>query len=450
MGLVIFIFLFLIAFVSLIRGTGIYYIVLVLSLFFLKFIMLKILPDWGGGSSIYMYLLILILLPVLLLKKGLWLTVENKKLITRLSLSILLLFVYLFFSALFKGVGFMNYVLFPKNFFYGYVLFIYLILEKSSFYRLVNRLLFSVLIIEVFLGILQYIGPDSFSNFFKIIEYNWNGGKTQLLGKSFYVNKLVLGTLLRPAQFADLISLLAIYFGGKYVYNRDLFFNRKYYLVILIISVVVIFFTGIRTAVVSVFVGVLLLNYSKSKINLVFFSFLILVILFFFYQSYNQISSLSATGKIGINNPIERVSGLITVFKDVNKLNQDNALTLIRSIWLFPYVHLNPLFGAGLYWQAGYYGQLAAGSDLASWSDATIMFFLVEFGLVGLFLFVLPYVIILRYAKKNIQKQDFYIILSVFFTLVIQTITDPGLFNINSSMIFFLLVGLEVNKQRTA
>jgi len=443
MGYFILILLFLIFFFySISKPTNALAMLVILALT-LKFIYINLFNTVTGATGPFMVLLVLSLLfPVFTVITR----IKDKDVVRMFRafiITIIFGFFYFYTSASAKGVPEGQYLSFIRFHYIAIPVFIFMSINynKIDFIKLM-KFIFILFLIEFFIALAQNILPQNMTGFFRVGSYVWNNQVTYVTSEGMWGGLQINGTLLHVGNFANFMALFLVFFIGLYLFRIFKPIKKRItFLFYLMATFAIILSTGNRTSVVSLLAGFLIILYFHSKR---YFSFAIafiiplLIVSSIFFDRY--VGTQSAYD-IGYDNPLERLSILGNLFTNVNELTEEESLTLGRSFPLWEYFLKNPVFGAGEFFKGGYTKDLYAGTTTASWSDASLMFHIVEFGLVGLVILLMPYFIILKYIKKRCTKQAFILGIALFFTLLIQTITDLGFFNILQSIVFVILLG---------
>lgn len=413
-------------------------------IFFLKFVFINIFSSVTGATGPF----VVFLLVIVLIFSIAGLASISKQITRKFIQSIFVLLVctlaYLIITASLKDISPINYISFVKYYYVGIPLLVYISINSTNInYNKVLKSIFIIFLIQATLGVLQYFLPLSYTEFFRIGSYEWNGETTYVTSISMWGGRQINGTLLHVGTYSNFMALLLVYFGGMYFFKTKVLFksNLRFSLT-LVFGLASLMIAGNRTSVISFIIGILIILFYYSK-RLFTLAVAIAIPLFFlasvFYNSYVRSST---TPDIGYESPLERLSALGNIVVNFSDLSTSESLTLGRSFPLVDYFNENPLFGSGEFFKRGYNNELFAGTTIASWSDASLMFHIVEFGLIGFLLIIMPYLMLLRYIKKSCTRNGFAIAISIFITILIQTITDLGIFNILQIILVTSLLGI--------
>ena len=223
-----------------------------------------------------------------------------------------------------------------------------------------------------------------------------------------------------------------------YLYGRIIFFKVKIRFIYLTIalSIIAILLTGIKTSALSLIFGFILIIYFKNRRIGTIVMVSIALVLLIYNTSISLIGMNYLNTDVTFDTPIQRIMSSFYIFGGIRNI-ADGSTTLVRSYNLFDTIMENPIFGVLRYYQGGYY------KGIQSITDAFLFFNIAEFGLIGLTLILLPYIQVLRFIKLHATK-SYKIMLTLFFVLLIQTITDPGIFYLYGNAVFFLLCSVSV------
>jgi hypothetical protein len=364
---------------------------------------------------------------------------------------------YIIVSAWIKDIDPIIYLKFIRNRFWFLVVFFFLLFTSgmNSKNNLINSILV-ILFIEAGIGLLQYFGPREVFDFFIISPYKDLSGKIVHLvaEKNINLGTVETGTLGRINYFANIVSLLTVYMTFVFFNAKEINKKKKMMIAAVIaIGMVAIILSGMKTSVVSLIIGVWLVIFFKNKIAgfaiiTVFIVLLSVYSQFLYSQGFESVEAISKNKKVStFTDPIERLTAIFVLLQDPSNLNHKTSLTLRRTFALAPYFPNSPIIGSDRYWKSGY-GECYHGSTTFSFTDAFLMFTLVEFGLVGTIIFLLPYLLTITIVKKYGNKDAYVMISIIFLILILQTVTDVGLFHRTANMLFFIFAAVEINLPR--
>lgn len=250
------------------------------------------------------------------------------------------------------------------------------------------------------------------------------------IGETFVGTSLITGSFTRNNFYAEVISLLLIL--QCILDYREMGKLTSLSKVFILLVLVMVFATGVRTALVADLIILFLLLFVYGRGNSVFkFKLLIgmLVVgvsLFFVYKIANQGVFIQDNQA---DNPIERQLNGVREISDRDNMEMS---TIVLTFILWEYYIQSPLFGPGLFFASpnGYGGIVA--QETANSTDATILFYMCETGLIGVLFFILIYWLALK--KYNKHKGPYI----VFAYIMIISITDAGFMGYAYMMYFYL------------
>lgn len=267
--------------------------------------------------------------------------------------------------------------------------------------------LFFILLFEVGLCFVQY-------NFFIGISPTW-----LLAAGSFADSNFMWGTFSNGNIVSMFVTLCYLFI--LCCYNKDWPSYRKWLFYLTTVAVCwCILFSGIRTYLVLLFVFSSIIVYLKAK-NKFFFTIIlglgvVFLISAFIVSDYETMAS--AEKEAGIERQIYGISKIAS--------GDDEGSTLSLSTYLLT-EYYNPLdlFGKGQLYKKGY-GLVSLENN--NEMDATLALYLVEFGLITLFLIVYYLYYQSTIAPRAYRKKKSTFAKLLFFCCFLSTVTDPGIF----------------------
>ena len=185
------------------------------------------------------------------------------------------------------------------------------------------------------------------------------------------------------------------------------------------------FISGVRTPLIAITIPLaytLLFYFKEKKVKKKSVIYLIagcLVCFFAFDTTKKYISNSSVSYTQEAASATERQATLISILLDNTYLIQHTTFALSYSVLCD--LPDNPIIGAGYFYTKGYEGY--SYKDESSTTDATLVLFLGEFGLIGLVIIGgLFYVLLVQVNKKRRGA------MILFYYLLVVTITDNGIF----------------------
>lgn len=332
---------------------------------------------------------------------------------------ILLILMYLFFLSMTREVGF-NYFVYLRRNISHILLFFYLTLYTPT-----GKSLFKFIIItlgvQIVIGLLQE---------FSYCQFSFN---THSPGVVVFLTGAMTGNNLYADYLAVITTILILEcLSSKANFESS---NKFFLYVLILICSFLIFDSGIRISLLSLIIaiGLVFLRFNR-KLSIVLI--VIGIIIISFPEYLNKILSLGDTVSYDwkVTSNSERQGGLLGVLKGWDYIQYS---TLAYSVLLIVnYFVYSPIFGAGLYFKAGGYGGVVS-SLTANQTDVTAALFLTEFGIIGVLLLFLIYKSIIYKYKEQIGNNYFSLLL-LFFIILIQTLTDSGIFDISIMSYFYL------------
>lgn len=299
---------------------------------------------------------------------------------------------------------------------FGSVLLLFVLLYLRPEKRQIRDLVKWNLIIQLVIGGFQFFG---------MMHFHMN------IGETFVGTSLVTGSFTRNNFFAEVISLLLIL---QCVFDYKDFGKLNRTSKIFIIFVLAeVFVTGVRTALLADIIVLVLLFYffskkhSASRVKYLLGVIVLGLLLFSVYKTANE-SVFIQDNQAG--NPLERQLNGVRELSDKDNMEMS---TIVLTFIMWEYFIQSPIIGPGLFYASpmGYGGIIA--QDTANSTDATILFYMCETGLIGVICFFIIYRLVLR--RYNHYKGAYI----AFFYIMIISITDAGFMGF-AYMIYLYLV----------
>lgn len=321
-----------------------------------------------------------------------------------------------------------------RNFFHSFLILPVIIISIKEFqYNGIFKFLTAFYLLISVIYLFQLVLPGIKE--FLIVEFILRDGEfIPLVAKQVVEGNPSIGTFIRPANLGNGLALFIpfffVFYKLRFLKLKSVFFWLLYFLFLF-----VLISTGIRTSFISlaVFQGGLFLIFYDKRV-LIPLSILFILIIFTFFSD-----QILFYDRSDFSNPILRIFYLFNYFQESNSLLEDS--TLIRSSNIFAFYE-NFWFGSGVYSNGNYL------QGISSITDLTLAFIFVEYGvlifLASLFLFTYP----LFFTFKSFgYSLNFKILILLFTSVLLQTVTDQGFFTNYSSYLYFLFTGyLMVNK----
>ncbi len=336
-------------------------------------------------------------------------------------LPIALLFLFLILQNIFVGVDVKAFLLNIKDVLCVVIPCVLLIINRkirpnrTSFLKYI----YFFILIQTFFCILNSVG-------FKIYDEMIEGG---------FEEHLICGTFTRYNHMANFLSVF--FFILIYEYHEHKSLQRDKFLLSCFIIALLIFLSGSRMTLLLllyIMICIVYIYYGKRYILLFF---LLLVSLFFVYIKNNEIfigqNADEGTG-------IER--NVIGVIDLANSDDLSEGSTLALSANLFMNYFNSPFIGNGKdHRSVFFYGNPALDPFAGSYkNDARLAFMLVEYGIIGLslflFLFSSTFKACLSYSEEKSNRLYFI----AFFYFLLFSITDAGFWDAQIFSCFFVYV----------
>ena len=286
---------------------------------------------------------------------------------------------------------------------FGSVMLFYVLLFMKPHNRMIRKIVKWNLIIQLVIGGFQFLG---------LLHFHMNVGAT-----SVFTN-YITGSFTGNNYYAEVLSLMMILLCTFDYRDYGKLAPTSVFVIVLVL--VVVLYTGVRTALLADIIALVVLFYIFNKDKPFFKTrFLVGVAIigvfaFFLYQTANQDVMIVDRNA---ENSIERQLNGVRQISDRDNIE---VSTIGLSLILWNYFIDSPIIGPGLFFAspAGY-GWIIA-EDTANSTDATILFYMCETGLIGVLFFFLIYGLAL---KKFNRYKGAYI---AFIYIMLISITDAG------------------------
>jgi len=411
-GIIVIILISLFFILSYYKSLSTFVKVAFISALTIQFILAKLSFNYTNLSFVILYFLILLLFIINLNK------IVNNKYSKIILGSQFLFLIYIAITSIFRG-SFINMLDFTKFYFFGSFLFLLIVSSRKKLdVNKINRFIVLFTIFLSFLGLVQYLVPSSF-NFF-VVDLS----KVGYISENTDIFKRVVGLSFSPAHYGNLLALLLIYTIALLFKNEELKIPKKFLYLGIVIGILSIVLTGIRTSLFSLIVGILLLAIlTKSKILIVIICLATVALIF----PWDIIISMGESYQKaeGFSNPLGRSFQLFSLFESGSVSSESTFRLTVLALQDFLN---NPIIGSG---------------DEMSWlqafsiTDAYLLYHLVQFGIMGLLIIFLPYFYAIR---RNKILQVILVVLSI------QTLTDTGLFYTPSNLVLWIIFGINIRE----
>ena len=405
-------------------------LIIISSQFILPFIEIKLSSPNISGFILNVFLVYVLLIQTITKRNF------NRLLKNPVVIYLFLAHVYLIIIAIVKNVYWLNYINEFRRYLNGIIVLIVILMSNNLTINTESKKIIKIIYIlflgEFFIAALSYIGPHQINSFFNVSDLI--GNKVALKAN------LISGTLLKPNNFANTMAFLffaLIYL--TYIKNNKVINNTRLS-TLLIISSMSVLLSGIRTALISLAIGVVIFFFKFKKR----YGLIVVASAFIIFGSFNLINYSTDFNQATktATNPFQRMEGITVIFNGFQYISENKASNLWLTISVLNYFPNNIIFGGNRFYKQGY-GLVR--SDNNNSTDATLALLLTEHGLLGFFIFMFPFFYILRKLRKQ-SKDEFYFNLLFFSVLLLQTVSDLGLFQQVPSTLYFLISGLQINK----
>lgn len=285
-----------------------------------------------------------------------------------------------------------------------------------------------LLIIEIIATTLNLSGIYVYAHFYVSNFLTTNTGEIIEIDDS----SLVSGTFSRYNALANCLTTLYLFISLEYFSNKTHLKPHIYHLFTLIIFIIVIFSGAKVSLVLLTFIYLMSCTfYYKQHLKSFLISWIITILTGIFILSFNN-NSQNSNG--GINRQIEGLSAFAQTDKD-----DDNQSTVGLSFYLLNnYFHKAPLLGNNISYKGEYaYGNRGICTLTHFKADARIAYQIVEFGIIGAFLYLVFFISIFRFLMYKVNKNERIKLIICFLYYFLLTMTEGGFFDrINLPLLF--------------
>jgi hypothetical protein len=347
-------------------------------------------------------------------KKSLILSIDRINVILYISFS----FMFLWISSVFHDVSFLTSIHFYRQLIIPLLLFlVFSTIKENITIEQFRKYFILVIILEFFLSLLQYqnLSPEF------------------LTQKDLNIERLFHGTFSNNNFIGNFFALFALVLYFELIEKSFLELSKLKFYSLLSMTVLGVVLSGVRTSFLALIAGVILANLmlpGKRK--------LVLTVLIGCLIFINSLSNLKTF--FSDNNSVTRIIEGIEVLTTETDLKNSKS-TISLSLRLFEaFNDGNFWIGQGKLFKGGYF-VVDSGSTTTEISiekknetDATLMIILVEFGVIGLLIFLLPAIWIFNISNNKKKSMVFLV------TLLLMTVTDLGIYySLNVLIVLFYL-----------
>lgn len=330
------------------------------------------------------------------------------------ALPILLIGIYTLFWCLFNNANFDLFIS-NKSFVYKTIIIVFLFASSNTTANQIKYTFLFVLIVELIVALLN--------NYLDIRLYI---SHYFLESKQLFANEFVSGTFKRFSDLAGFLSCLFVVLCCEYfVKNR---ISTKNFFPLIVMTSYVILLTGSRSALlisISSFIIFPIKDFKRHKK----FVLLITILLFYLFSLVLH-ATLNNSEITTESNGIERnIIGLSNKFSKKNKQETTDDMS----------GDLLSKYGISLFGQAKtvHKSVESAYGDENYAVDSRLAFFIVEYGIVYLFLSLFWFYNSSYLSMRHLTKNDKQNINILFLLMLMLAITDDGLY---SNVIFFSII----------
>src|SRR5574344_1626541 len=300
-----------------------------------------------------------------------------------------------------------------------------------------------VLVFEIILCWLQLLNTN-ICDFFRITSYKWKGELLSLTGNSNdkMEANMMLGTLAAVTTTANYLCISYITLFTFYMKKHCL---TKHNIILLSLILVTLLFNGTRsTFIISIiYTFIILFIYNKNYFKKVFICVLIIFIIF--NTSFALLIGKSSQYANNRQSPFYRTISSFYLFADKNVTEES---TLYLTYGMIPYATENPIFGIGQGYKKGYMlKDVKMYLDDHSNSDAQLTYVIAEIGIIGLLIYLLPFFYYLKILRYN-KIRDYQILHIIITAVLLNTIIDSGLFDLNLLFIIYFSAAFSLCKEK--
>lgn len=403
----------------------------------LEFLINKVLPESTPVANQLLSLLIIIVLPVYYFLNG------KKYKLNPLSkvilITIVITIIYLTLLALYRSINPLLYLNDYRLIIHGVILFVITsaVFREDSIRNLEKYLMYLYILLVV-TAVIQQLAPQGIYEFLALRNSYSDDSSGNSLSEIMYLYKRFgrpINTFFpRYNHFGNFIGFFSITLVMLELRKKDR--NRKKILFLLISGLICVVLSSNRISLLSYVIGVFLVLKVINK-RIAYLSYLGVIVLFLVSFTTMAALGINAAQQKEYSSPVERMMGLLVIFTNPFSGGYESLSTFGLSLLLIPEIAQNPILGAGKYYLGGY-SQIYLGS--ANVTDATLFFYTAEYGVIGIGLFIALFIFIIVQQKKY-NLQNYKILKIIFAVLLIQTVTDLGVFLRISNYLFFIVAG---------
>lgn len=286
-----------------------------------------------------------------------------------------------------------------------------------------------LLLIQVIGALLNINGIHTYLTFYIPYDYLLDNGELYSGEEG-----LAMGTFPSPVFLSNFCTTLFLFVSLEYFSDKIIF--RKQYFVVAIVIVFLVIVSGIRVSIVLYFLILWLccLLYIKKHSVMLISITLIGLISYILLLSIDIKNLDSGEENAGI---LRQISGLAKAVQASE--TTETGTTGLTAYLIDNYFGRSPIIGNGLSYKGQYaYGNFRTVALTNFKADARLAFILVEYGIIGAFLFLLYFFSILLFLNTKVAKYEKKKLFICFCYYFILTIVDPGFFDRLNFPLMFL------------
>lgn len=414
-------------------------VVLLLGLrLFLGIALFKTIPAIGFAAGTFINIAILMLF--------LWSAVRFPRMLLRrhtivMSATIALFLAYLIGVASVRGDDPLAYLHYVRNFFFNFLLLWVALSVPGRRPRPARHYLgiaVTLALIQIGLGFAQY-ADRGVSDFFKVVQYERLGVEQLALQEVFEQQKVVTGTLRSMQNVSSFVMMTLVFLLSLRLAARTT--PRGFALFLLSgASIGLMLVAGVRAPMVGLVIGVALVSWQRSRMATAATVGAMVLFIPLVTTTFSAEIDYATTAEASadVERPMQRIIGALAVF-DVARFRDT---TLRRTVFLSEGLQQDIIFGSG------------PGIIFTDYSvtDAFLIILVIEFGLVGLFLLVLPYLYIVWLLRAEAGRKIAYVGGALLLVMLSQSIVNEGLWAdfANAHFMFLILILFRLGEEGRA
>ena len=247
---------------------------------------------------------------------------------------------------------------------------------------------------------------------------------------------MMRGTFPSANVFSNFVVLLFLFLSLEYFSNKVI--SSFYYYFICLLLGGMIALSGIRVSMLMFILIFVICNliYIKRHFTVFVITSSVAIFVFLFLLSFDVDRSNSFTDSEGINRQIE---GIASVVQSKKEKDDDHSTFRLTPYLLENYFIDGFLIGNGRENKGEFaYGSSGTVSLEGFHNDALLAYILVEYGIIGAFIYFFYFNSVFNFLKSHVAKSERKKLTVCFVIYTLLTIVDPGLFDrYNFTMVYF-------------